>query len=81
MSRPILQLLLSARSTNVGWRNRGIATVPPPYPNHPNPGNFANRSHEELVAIGHKGGKKGGKARGVGGFHGTNTEKQVRVRL
>ncbi|KAJ5874678.1 uncharacterized protein N7529_003108 [Penicillium soppii] len=77
MSRPLLRLFSSARYTNLGWRNRGIATAPPPHA-HPNPGNFANRPHDELVAIGHKGGKKGGKARG-GGFHGTNTEKQVRL--
>lgn len=76
MSRPLLRLFRPAWSINARGLNRGVATVPP-HGNHPNPGNFANRSHEELSAIGHKGGKKGGKASG-GGLHGTNTKKQVR---
>jgi hypothetical protein len=52
----------------------------PPHAHHPNPGNFANRSHDELAAIGQKDGKKGGKATS-GGFHGTNTDKQVGLNL
>lgn len=81
MSRPLLRLLPSAQSVNVGlWHCRNVATVPPPNPqNHPNPGNFANRPREELSKIAHKGGKKGGKATGVGGFHSMDPEKQVRV--
>lgn len=75
MSRSFLRLFRSAQYVVVGGSNRGVATVPP-HGNHPNPGNFANRSHEELSAIGQKGGKKGGKASG-GGFHGTNTKKHV----
>ncbi|CAI7627124.1 unnamed protein product [Penicillium glandicola] len=78
MSLPLLRLLPFARSVNVGlWHRCSVATVPPPNrPHHPNPGNFANRSHEELSEIGHKGGKKGGKATGVGGFHDMDPEKQ-----
>lgn len=65
------------RSTPV-MRNRcGVATAAQGR-HHPNPGNFANRPKEELSAIGHRGGKKGGKARGVGGFHEMDPEKQVR---
>ena len=44
---------------------------------HPNPGNFAKRSKNELVRIGRQGGKKGGKAKGVGGFHDMDPERQV----
>lgn len=44
---------------------------------HPNPGNFANRPKEQLSEAGRRGGKKGGKARGVGGFHNMDPEKQV----
>ncbi|KAJ5164942.1 uncharacterized protein N7500_006772 [Penicillium coprophilum] len=78
MSRPLLGLLPSAqRSVNVGlWHRCSVATAPPPSRPHPNPGNFANRSHEELSEIGHKGGKKGGKATGVGGFRDMDPEKQ-----
>ena len=47
------------------------------YGQHPNPGNFANRSPEELSAIGHRGGKKGGKARGTFGFQNMDPKKQV----
>lgn len=79
LSRPILQLLLAARAVNVGWSNRSVATVPPDA-KHPNPSNFANRSHEELSALGKKGGKKGGKARGKE-LHAAKTEKQVRLDL
>ncbi|KAJ5495226.1 hypothetical protein N7539_000342 [Penicillium diatomitis] len=52
-----------------------VVTAPPP--KHPNPSNFANRSREEMSKIGHRGGKKSGKARGVGGFHDMDPEKQV----
>ncbi|KAJ5794727.1 Conidiation-specific protein Con-10 [Penicillium paradoxum] len=76
MSRPLVRLLPSVRSVNVGlWHRCSVATAPPHRLNHPNPGNFANRSHEELSAIGHKGGKKGGKATGSGA-RGRDTEKQ-----
>lgn len=81
MSRPLLRLLSSTQSVNVGlWNRYSVTTVPPPNrPHHPNPGNFSNRPREELSEIGHKGGKKGGKATGVGGFHNMDPEKQVRV--
>jgi hypothetical protein len=61
---------------SVGLSGRSVATAAPSHA-HPNPGNFANRSHDELSAMGQKGGKKGGKARGVGGFHNMDTKKQV----
>ncbi|KGO65332.1 hypothetical protein PITC_016000 [Penicillium italicum] len=79
ISRPLLRQLSSAQSVNVGlWHRCSVTTVPPSNrPHHPNPGNFANRSREELSKIGHKGGKKGGKATGVGGFHNMDPEKQV----
>lgn len=80
MSRPLLGLLPSARSVNVGLLHRcSVATVPPPHhpQHHPNPGNFANRSHEELSAIGHKGGKKGGKATGARKSHGMDSGNHV----
>lgn len=54
---------------------RRVATAA--HPHHPNPGNFSNRSREELASMGHRGGKKGGKTRGVGGFHDMDPEKQV----
>lgn len=81
MSRPLLRLLPSTQSVNVGlWHRCSVATTPPPnHPHHPNPGNFSNRPHEEISEIAHKGGKKGGKATGVGGFHNMDPEKQVRV--
>lgn len=53
---------------------RGMAT--PAHPN-PNPGNFANRPRHEVSEIGRKGGEKGGRARGVGGFHNMDPEKRV----
>ncbi|KAJ5562517.1 Conidiation-specific protein Con-10 [Penicillium sp. DV-2018c] len=78
MSRPLVRLLPASRSVNVGLCHRcSVATAPPTAAKsrcHPNPGNFANRSHEEMSAIGHKGGKKGGKAKGVGGFHNMDPE-------
>ncbi|RJE22276.1 conidiation-specific protein Con-10 [Aspergillus sclerotialis] len=43
---------------------------------HPNPGNFANRSKEEMAKISRKGGRKGGKHKGVGGFHEMDPKKQ-----
>lgn len=46
---------------------------------HPNPGNFANRPKDELREIGKKGGQKGGRATGVGGFHNMDPGKQVSV--
>ncbi|KAJ5685111.1 hypothetical protein N7536_007730 [Penicillium majusculum] len=68
MSRPLLRLLPSTQSVNVGlWHRCSFATAPPSNQPHPNPGNFANRPREELSEIAHKGGKKGGKATGVGG--------------
>ncbi|KAL2220214.1 hypothetical protein M432DRAFT_638369 [Thermoascus aurantiacus ATCC 26904] len=50
----------------------------PARPN-PNPGNFANRPRHEVQEIGRKGGKKGGRARGVGGFHNMDPEKQRKI--
>ncbi|OQE12130.1 hypothetical protein PENVUL_c001G04783 [Penicillium vulpinum] len=80
LSRPFLGLLPAAKSVNVGlWHRCSVATVPPPNRPHPNPGNFANRPREELSEIGHKGGKKGGKATGVGGFHDMDPEKQQAI--
>ncbi|CAI7675690.1 unnamed protein product [Penicillium discolor] len=78
LSRPLLRLLPSTQSVNVGlWHRCSVATAPPPNPpHHPNPGNFSNRPREELSEIGHKGGKKGGKATGVGGFRNMDPEKQ-----
>ncbi|KAJ5603141.1 hypothetical protein N7537_006097 [Penicillium hordei] len=63
MSRPLLRLLPSTQSVNVGlWHRCSVATAPPPNrPHHPNPGNFSNRPREELSEIGHKGGKRVGK--------------------
>ncbi|CDM35837.1 hypothetical protein DTO013E5_5359 [Penicillium roqueforti] len=76
MSRPLLRLLPSAQSVNVGlWHRCSVATASN-HPHHPNPGNFSNRPKQELSEIGHKGGKKGGKATGVGGFHNMDSEKQ-----
>ncbi|KAJ5145886.1 Conidiation-specific protein Con-10 [Penicillium bovifimosum] len=77
MSRPLVRLFPVSRS--VLCHRCSVATAPPTAVksrSHPNPGNFANRSYEELSAIGHKGGKKGGKATGVGGFHNMDPEKQ-----
>ncbi|OJJ48474.1 hypothetical protein ASPZODRAFT_130514 [Penicilliopsis zonata CBS 506.65] len=55
---------------------RGISTIVPT--NHPNPGNFANRPKYEMREIARKGGQKGGKAKGVGGFHDMDPKKQVK---
>ncbi|KAJ5345148.1 hypothetical protein N7452_003152 [Penicillium brevicompactum] len=76
MTSPLAKLCRSASTLNVG-PTRSVATVLPHRP-HPNPGNFANRSHDELSAMGHKGGKKGGKARG-GGSQGHQTDKNHRL--
>ncbi|KAI9933314.1 hypothetical protein ASPWEDRAFT_30158 [Aspergillus wentii DTO 134E9] len=62
------------RSTTVFSSIRGLATA-----SHPNPGNFANRPRAELSRIGRKGGRKGGKAKGVGGFHDMDPEKQHEI--
>ncbi|KAL1991939.1 hypothetical protein VTN49DRAFT_5247 [Thermomyces lanuginosus] len=45
-------------------------------PRHPNPGNFQNRPREEVQEIARKGGRKGGKAKGTGGFHNMDPNKQ-----
>ncbi|KAJ5342976.1 uncharacterized protein N7506_002800 [Penicillium brevicompactum] len=76
MTSPLAKLCRSASVLNVESK-RSVATVLPHRP-HPNPGNFANRSHDELSAMGHKGGKKGGKARG-GESQGHQTDKHVRI--
>ncbi|KAH8702218.1 hypothetical protein BGW36DRAFT_424501 [Talaromyces proteolyticus] len=55
------------------------ATIPRRILQHPNPGNFANRPKEEVTEIARKGGRKGGKARGVGGFHDMDPEKQRKI--
>ncbi|KAJ5280250.1 hypothetical protein N7478_005622 [Penicillium angulare] len=57
--------------------HRSIATVA--HRHHPNPGNFANRPREELEEIGYRGGKKGGKAKGSGGFHSMDPVKQREI--
>lgn len=44
---------------------------------HPNPGNFSNRSKREMAQIGRKGGRKGGKTRGGGGFREMDPDRQV----
>ena len=76
MLRPLHHLVASLRNKRAGlWQYRGIAT--PASGSHPNPGNFANRPRGELSEIGRKGGRKGGKARGLGGFHDMDPEKQV----
>ncbi|KAJ5317744.1 hypothetical protein PENANT_c004G00137 [Penicillium antarcticum] len=75
LSRPFTRLAPTVRPVGIGLSRRSIATAAPSHA-HPNPGNFANRSHDELSAMGQKGGKKGGKARGVGGFHDMDREKQ-----
>ncbi|KAH1331252.1 hypothetical protein KXV22_001460 [Aspergillus fumigatus] len=60
------------------WRTT-TARVATRADHHPNPGNFANRPKEELSEIGGKGGRKGGRARGVGGFHDMDPEKQHEI--
>ncbi|EAW14719.1 KGG domain-containing protein [Aspergillus clavatus NRRL 1] len=60
------------------WRSTTAGFATEPY-RHPNPGNFANRSKEEMSEIGRKGGRKGGQAKGVGGFHNMDPEKQHEI--
>lgn len=82
MHRPLLRPVHAIRFRHVASLNRSVfipAHHPHPHQQHPNPANFANRSKEEMSKIGHRGGKKGGKARGVGGFHDMDPEKQVNV--
>lgn len=76
MLRSLHHWTASLRSKRAeAWSHRGIATPAPG--SHPNAGNFANRPRQELSVMGRQGGKKGGKARGVGGFHEMDPEKQV----
>lgn len=67
------------RSTFSATRSRGLPASNLCRFHHPNPGNFQNRSKEQMSNIGRKGGRKGGKARGVGGFKSMDPEKQVRI--
>ncbi|KAJ5689355.1 hypothetical protein N7462_003747 [Penicillium macrosclerotiorum] len=78
MLRPLnwLPLPLQSRCITV-WNRCGVATAT--HKHHPNPANFANRPREELSAMGRRGGKKGGKVRGVGGFHDMDPEKQHEI--
>lgn len=77
MLYPVIRLAPRLQFRRIAvWHRCGVATATP---KHPNPGNFANRPREEMSEIGHRGGKKGGKARGVGGFHDMDPEKQVCV--
>lgn len=65
---------------NTIWRRLAATITPPTKPQqHPNPGNFINRPKDEMRKIARKGGQKGGKARGVGGFHNMDPGKQVRT--
>lgn len=66
------------RLESIGRRSVATAAHPhhPEHHHHPNPGNFANRPRAELSEIGHRGGKKGGKSRGGGGFHDMDPKKQ-----
>lgn len=74
MQRCLARAGLLGRSMRFAAGNsRGLGTAA-----HPNPGNFANRPKEELHEIAKKGGQRGGKAKGVGGFHNMDPEKQVR---
>ncbi|OKL64005.1 hypothetical protein UA08_00350 [Talaromyces atroroseus] len=59
---------------------RQFGTTPQPRrPQHPNPGNFVNRPKDELREIGKKGGQKGGRATGSGGFHDMDPVKQREI--
>ncbi|OOQ85562.1 Conidiation-specific protein 10 [Penicillium brasilianum] len=74
MLYPALRVAPRLQSRRIAvWHRCGVATATP---KHPNPGNFANRPREEMSEIGHRGGKKGGKVRGIGGFHDMDPEKQ-----
>ncbi|KAJ5109363.1 hypothetical protein N7456_006038 [Penicillium angulare] len=77
MSFPLLRLALLRLEPVALSSHRTIATVA--HRHHPNPGNFANRPREELEEIGHRGGKKGGKAKGSGGFHSMDPVKQREI--
>ncbi|KAJ5176793.1 uncharacterized protein N7482_002670 [Penicillium canariense] len=78
MLRPLICLAPPLQSRQIAvWHRCGVATAT--HKHHPNPGNFANRPREELSAMGHRGGKKGGKARGVGGFHDMDPDKQREI--
>lgn len=77
MLRPLHGLTPLLRSRPIVARY-GPVIATAAYGHHPNRGNFANRSREELSAMGHRGGKKSGKARGTGGFHDMDPKKQVR---
>lgn len=70
LARPVL---LRGSTRFAAGHSGGLGTAA-----HPNPGNFANRPKEELHEIAKKGGHRGGKAKGVGGFHNMDPEKQVR---
>lgn len=73
MQRYLIRATLFNHSNRAaGWNLCRFATA-----THPNPGNFANRSKQRMSEIGRKGGRKGGKAKGVGGFHEMDPEKQV----
>ncbi|EED18021.1 conidiation-specific protein Con-10, putative [Talaromyces stipitatus ATCC 10500] len=54
-------------------------STPTQQTHHPNPGNFANRPKEELREISKRGGQKGGRATGVGGFHDMDPQKQREI--
>ncbi|OQE19407.1 hypothetical protein PENSTE_c015G00431 [Penicillium steckii] len=72
MLRFLYQMPRSRRVIN-GY-SHGVATAAPKQ--HPNPSNFANRPREVLSEIGRRGGKRGGKAKGNGGFHNMDPDKQ-----
>lgn len=77
---PSFQWRLTTIRAPGGASMRTFGTTPQTQrPQHPNPGNFANRPKEELKEIGRKGGQRGGRATGVGGFHDMDPDKQVSV--
>ncbi|KAJ5099586.1 hypothetical protein N7532_006587 [Penicillium argentinense] len=75
MLRILSRLQPSSRSKRIVNGDRCDIATAAPGP-HPNSGNFANQPREVLSEIGHRGGKQGGKARGVGGFHNMDPEKK-----